>query len=188
MQTLVSSLLAVAGTAFLELQGSTHPTMNDAWFLLQPLGFGTGYVLLEQVFQRYPDEKYVNAMTGLKMGSMALATTVWASSAGHTLADIQPVLESPIAMAAMTYLSVFTTAAAIAVQSYAFKRLSAADTAIILATEPVWAAGIALIFLGETLGPAEWLGGSLIIGACLVNELDLMNKFMEGKERPAADT
>jgi drug/metabolite transporter (DMT)-like permease len=177
-------MLAVAGTAFLELQGSSPPIMNDAWFLLQPLGFGTGYILLERVLKRYPDEKYVNAMTGLKMGSMALATAAWASSAGHTLADLQPVLDSPTAMAAMTYLSVFTTAAAVAVQSYAFKRVSAADTAIIFVTEPVWAAGIALFFLGETLGPAEWLGGLLIIGACLVNELNLVNNFIEGRHDP----
>jgi drug/metabolite transporter (DMT)-like permease len=48
----------------------------------------------------------------------------------------------------------------------------------------VWAAGIALFFLGETLGPAEWLGGLLIIGACLVNELNLVNNFIEGRHDP----
>ena len=177
-QTWVSSLLAVVGTAFLELQGSSPPTVADAWFLLQPIGFGTGYVLLERLLKKFSDDKYVDAVTGLKMGSMFVAASLWAAYSGHSIEDIKPLVDSPVGMAGTAYVSLITTAAAIGVQSYAFRSVSAADSAVILACEPIFAAAIAVALLGETLGISEFFGGSLIILACLVNELNLVNRFL----------
>ena len=43
-----STFLAVAGIAFLELEGTSSPNIGDLWSFLQPLGFGTSYILIEQ--------------------------------------------------------------------------------------------------------------------------------------------
>merc|ERR1712146_42280 len=180
IQTTISAVIAVFGTALLELQGSSPPTLSDLWFLLQPIGFGTGYILLERLLLKYPEDEYVTPTAGLKMMSMSVATTIWAINNGHTLNDLQPLLTSNVALGSMLYISVITTALAIGIQSYAFKRVSAADSAIILASEPVWAAGIAAILLNEQLGVTELIGGALIIFGCMVNELDLVINIWKG--------
>lgn len=179
IQTTISAVVAVCGTALLELQGSSPPTSDDLWFLLQPVGFGTGYILLERLLKKYPGEEYVQPTTGMKMLSMSFATTFWAISKGHTFADITPLFDSQPAMISMAYVSIVTTALAIGIQSYAFKKVSATDSSIILASEPVWAAGVASIVLGEQLGLPEMIGGGLIIGACVINELNLVNRFLK---------
>lgn len=43
-----STFLAIIGIAFLELEGTSPPNVGDLWSLLQPLGFGTSYILIEQ--------------------------------------------------------------------------------------------------------------------------------------------
>merc|ERR1711965_201852 len=86
--------------------------------------------------------------------------------------------ESNNAMLSLGYISIITTALAIGIQSYAFKQVSATDSSIILATEPVWAAGAATMLLGERLGVVELAGGCLIIFACIINELNLVNKVI----------
>lgn len=42
-----STFLAITGIAFLELEGTSPPNIGDLWSLLQPLGFGTSYILIE---------------------------------------------------------------------------------------------------------------------------------------------
>ena len=67
---------------------------------------------------------------------------------------------------------------------------------MLLATEPLWAALFAGLFIGEALGPNDALGGALLVGACLANALkpdDLRSVLgmgeaaggEQGQERPA---
>lgn len=42
-----STFLAITGIGLLELVGSSPPNVGDLWSLLQPLGFGTSYILIE---------------------------------------------------------------------------------------------------------------------------------------------
>lgn len=42
-----STFLAITGIGFLELVGSSPPNVGDLWSLLQPLGFGSSYILIE---------------------------------------------------------------------------------------------------------------------------------------------
>ena len=61
--------------------------------------------------------------------------------------------------------------------------LPATDSSVIVATEPLWAAGFAALLLGEVLEPSAQLGGLLIllgVGACTV----LPAKFGMSEETP----
>jgi drug/metabolite transporter (DMT)-like permease len=42
-----STFLAITGIGLLELVGSSPPNIGDLWSLLQPLGFGSSYILIE---------------------------------------------------------------------------------------------------------------------------------------------
>lgn len=124
---------------------------------------------------KYPNE--ADAATGLKMFSMAVFGTAWATINGHTPADIMPIITNTPALLNMLYVSAITTAGAIFVQSFAFRKVPATDVAMILTTEPVFAALIAAVLLGEMVNTRDIVGGGLIISACLINELNLVDKY-----------
>lgn len=137
-RTWVSVLLTVSGAAFIELRGVVAPTVNDLWLLLQPIGFGSGYLVLEQNMKQFPDS--AQAITSLKLLTVSICTLAWAIFNGHKLADLKPILSNGIATAGLLYTGLFTTAFAILLQSVVFKRVSSTDASIILTSEPIWAA------------------------------------------------
>lgn len=137
MQTWLSVFFAVAGVAMLELNGSMPASAGDLWLIFQPIGFGTGYILLESLISDYPNE--AAAITSFKLLFIGIFSMVWAGYNGKTMSDIEPIWRSSTAVVGLLYCSLFTTVAAIWVQSIAFKKVSAKDVSIILCTEPLWA-------------------------------------------------
>ena len=174
-KTWVAVALAIAGTALLELQGSQAPVWGDAWLMLQPIGFGSGYVLLERVIRKFPNQ--ARAITAVKLGSVGILCSLWATAVGHTWEEVKDVVSQPVALQALSYTGIVTTAATIWLQSVAFKRVSADDASIIIATEPVWAASVAYLGMGETMSSMDMSGAALILMAGLSNELDVFDKI-----------
>lgn len=82
--------------------------------------------------------------------------------------DFAPILSSPVALGGILYTGLVTTALALWVESIAFKRVPATDASIILTTEPLFAAGLSAVTLGETFGMSDYIGASLIVGACVL--------------------
>jgi drug/metabolite transporter (DMT)-like permease len=66
------------------------------------------------------------------------------------------------------YTGLVTTAFALWVESVAFAKVPATDASIILTTEPLIAAGLGAAALGETFGVSDYVGASLIVGACAI--------------------
>ena len=85
-----------------------------------------------------------------------------------------------------------STALTVLLQTRALGMLPAADSSVIVATEPLWAAGFAAILLGEHLDSGAQVGGALILLGCLSNTLfptDLgLGGAGGGKEEGAAAT
>ena len=168
-------VLAVTGIALLELDGSSPPTLGDAYSLLQPVGFGTSYFFIERQM-RNPDNvanpEAPRQATGLRVFCIALLSLLWAGFEGNlSVVNIVHVTESPTALAALVYLGCVTTAGGLWLQTLAFRRVSASDASMILSSEPVWAALFAMALLGESVSLTEAVGGGMIISACLANEL-----------------
>lgn len=101
IQTWISSFLAVLGVAVLESDATSPPVIGDVWSLCQPVGFGFGYVFLEYLVAKFPDNP--GAITSFKILSIAIASIVWAAASGHTFDDLQPILESNIAIGGLLY-------------------------------------------------------------------------------------
>ena len=78
---------------------------------------------------------------------------------------------TPRLITALFVTSVFATAAAFTIQSWAQKHLPPTHTAVILSLEPVFAWVAALIFLHERLGPRALGGAALIIAGIALTEL-----------------
>jgi drug/metabolite transporter (DMT)-like permease len=93
------------------------------------------------------------------------------------MAVSSPVLErprfhfTPLLAIALLVGAVLSTAVAFTVQSWAQQHLAATHTALIVATEPVFAWITSLLFLHEGLGPRQALGALLVLAGILVTEL-----------------
>jgi drug/metabolite transporter (DMT)-like permease len=80
-------------------------------------------------------------------------------------------LSSPSVIGGILYTGLISTALTVLLQTRALGKLPASDSSVIVATEPLWAAGFASILLNEQLEPSAQLGGGLIVLGCLSNTL-----------------
>ena len=77
---------------------------------------------------------------------------------------------TPTVLWALGITSIFATAAAFTIQSWAQAHVPPTHTALIFTLEPVFAGLASLIFLGEHLGPRGISGAILILGGILLAE------------------
>mmetsp|Transcript_20860 Transcript_20860/g.29875 ORF Transcript_20860/g.29875 Transcript_20860/m.29875 type:complete len:477 (-) Transcript_20860:122-1552(-) len=191
---LIPALIAVAGVAIIELKGAAgDPTIGDLISFAQPIGFGMGYLILEDLMHKEPSAAL--PVSAIKLGVVAtaalaffelsphaavdLATNVDADAlvegakqsmmvgGGFTMPNFTPILQSPLALGAIFYTGIITTSLALWVESIAFQRVPATDASIILTTEPLFAAAISALVVGETFGASDAVGAAFIVGACI---------------------
>jgi drug/metabolite transporter (DMT)-like permease len=105
------------------------------------------------------------SLTAIQTGTVGIGCLVLALLAGpHGLPHLPA---DPRFWYATLYLVVFCTIFAFFVQNYAVRRTSPTQVNLLMGMEPVFGALFAAFWLGETLPPALWLGGSLMVAAPL---------------------
>lgn len=168
-QAVAAALLAVAGVAFLELAGSQGFVLGDIASLAQPIGFGMGYVRLEQIMADSPRDAM--GVTATKLFMAALASWIFFLVSFGELPDFSPVLAAPAAWQGILWTSLITTALAVLVESVAFRHIDATSASVIFTTEPLWAAIFAIWLISEPFSLADGVGGTLVILANVIKEL-----------------
>ena len=78
---------------------------------------------------------------------------------------------TPLVLAVTLYEAIFASLIAIKLQLSAQQVLSPTHSALIFTAEPVVAAGMSLLLVGEQLGPVQWLGGLGILAGSLLPEV-----------------
>jgi drug/metabolite transporter (DMT)-like permease len=68
----------------------------------------------------------------------------------------------------LLYLALVAGVAAVAMQAWSQRRIAATQAAVILVMEPVWAAGLAVLFTTEILNAQLLVGGAVLLAANLV--------------------
>lgn len=116
------------------------------------------------------------ALTAIQTGTVGIGCAVLALVV--TPGGLPPLPTAPAFWYATAYLVVFCTIFAFFVQNYAVRRISPTRVHLLMGTEPVFGALFAMFWLNETLPPAVWAGGLLIVAA------PLWRSF--GGRRPAA--
>ena len=161
---------ALVGVALLELQGLTAPVASDAVAALQPVFFGISYLRIAEAGRRYPSDDDALAMAAAQVVAVAAVASVWLLGAegsegfGHVLA----LSDQPQTLAVLAWTALASTALTILLQTYALARVPAATASLVVSSEPLWAALLAAVLLGETnYGAADVAGGALILGASL---------------------
>ncbi len=145
--------------------------------LLQPIGFGISYVRISSILASHPGSSLqLSALQLASNAAIALAWLVFDLSSGGSAADAlastadwASSLSQPSVALGLLYTGLCSTALTVVLQTRALGKLSAPDASVIVATEPLWAAGFAALLLGEALERAELVGGSLIVLGCLAN-------------------
>lgn len=89
--------------------------------------------------------------------------------------DIQGAIDAvqtfgPSQWAGTLFLALFCSVFAFVAQLWAIRRTSASRSSLLLATEPIWAVVIAVLFGGETLAILGVIGALIIIVSCYIGQ------------------
>jgi drug/metabolite transporter (DMT)-like permease len=171
-------ILALLGVAVLELGGLSASdlalTSGDLASMVQPLAFGIAFWRMEKAMQKYPEEaKRATAAQLLAVFLGSAAYGVVSNPGFFDTTKIVPFLSQPTVLFSLFWTGCVTTALTIYMESTALKSLSAAETTLILSTEPLWGTAFAAATLGEQVGVDTGIGAVLIISACLFSTLGL---------------
>lgn len=134
---------------------------GDFITILSAVSFSFQIVLIEMFVRK--DQSFIYAW-------MMLFWTAFFASIAALVAGQTEFTASGGVYWTLMLLGIFATALAFWAQTYFQPKTSATAAAIIYATEPVFAAFFAMLFLGEKLSLAGWIGASLILSGIVVHE------------------
>ena len=151
--------------------------------MISPTGFNIGDKLtfgcalsfaIHIIMQdRFNKEKVINFFV-----IQSSVTALLSFLASLMVEDIHQVVFSNEAIIAILITGILGTTFALLVMIWAQKILSASETAIIIAMEPVFAALFSVYFGYEVLGFISYVGGSLVILSIIFCELSRSNKLL----------
>jgi drug/metabolite transporter (DMT)-like permease len=157
----VAAGIAVLGSLLLSTGGTLHLTSGDALELIGAVLWAAHVILVGRAMQRlgvisFSAGQYLVA-GALNLGVSLLTRQSWA---GITTA-----------WWTVIYIGLLSTAIGYTLQVLGQKTAPAADAAILLSTESVFAVLTGYIFLAESLLPVQLIGCGLILGAILLAQL-----------------
>lgn len=188
-QVWLGGVLTLAGVGLLELGSEgVHIGAGDAWAVLQAVGFGSAFYVTERMMRLEPEMAL--PITAVQCATVAAFSAAWALCDGYGLGPFASVASAgwmmdeairakatlpglilqggPIAMAAL-WTGLVTTAANRIGETSALGKVGADEASVLVATEPLWAAAFGCLVLGEVMDAHEYVGGALVVAACLVS-------------------
>jgi drug/metabolite transporter (DMT)-like permease len=176
LRQITGIILALLGVAVLELGGLSASdlalTKGDLASMVQPLAFGVAFWRMETAMQKYPEE--AKRATAAQLLAVFIGSAAYGFVTNPAFFDTAKVLQlvsEPTVLFSLFWTGCITTALTIYMESTALKSLSAAETTLILSTEPLWGTAFAAALLGEQVGIDTGIGAVLIISACLISSL-----------------
>jgi drug/metabolite transporter (DMT)-like permease len=160
-----AAALACTGIAFMSWEGGGN-LWADVATVLGALGYALYVIVLSHRAARHVSSQLAATQTVW----MAVLGCIWMLLSGWGSGTLQTLvhrLDAPIALG-LLYLGVVATAAMLFVQARAQRHVSANQAALIYATEPVFAAVFAWMWLAEGLGWLTGLGAVLVIIAMVL--------------------
>lgn len=187
-QVWLAATLCIVGVGVLELYDPTGATalsdvfsqigIGDFLAFLQAVGFGTSFFITERMMTEVPGQAL--PITAVQVSVSALLCMIWcvvdgwigtpgSESYGLPMMLFEPSLQ--LAAAAVLWTGLITTALNRFVETTALGKMKSAEASVILATEPLWAALFAALWLSTDFGANDYIGGALIVAACLATAL-----------------
>jgi drug/metabolite transporter (DMT)-like permease len=157
-----AAVLALVGIGVLSWEGGAL-TIGDLWVLGCAVSYAVYILLMESIAPKHPPLD----LTIVQLMVIAILGLAWAA----------PQLGSQWAIlrenwVAIGYLGIAATAMTTWTQAIAQRHVSATETAIIYALEPIFAAVFAFWWIGENLGARGLLGGAMVIVATVLSQIE----------------
>jgi drug/metabolite transporter (DMT)-like permease len=145
---------------------------GDILALGQPIGFGTAFLRIEQYQEELKDvSNRILTIAAAQCVAVGILAFFWVLYDFHgTIPNFSYMLE-PHRIAAIGWTGIVTTVVAIFIEGIALQKATATDASLAFSTEPIWASLFGFILLHETLGIDSYVGGALILIACLVGAI-----------------
>jgi drug/metabolite transporter (DMT)-like permease len=179
-------ILATIGLGFLTLKDSLHINTGDLLVMMCAVSFAL-HILAVGHYNADPRSS-AGALATIQIGVTSLLA--WICTAAFERGYWQELgLAGGIsgrAWGAILVTAVLATAGAFLIQNIAQRHTTPTRTALILATEPVFAALTAWVVAGEILGPRGVAGGGLVLAGMLASELELLQAWRSRGTRPGA--
>jgi drug/metabolite transporter (DMT)-like permease len=190
-QTWLAAFLCLSGVATLELfdasssastfsfaESMSRLGVGDALSLVQAVGFGVGIFMSEKMMKEEPEAAL--PITAGMVATTAFFSMLWCfadgwmkepgwESLGLPGLFLDPNMRS-VALA-VAWTGILSTSTNFCIEITALGRVPSSEASVILATEPLWASLFAAILLHEQFGTNDYIGGVLMVSACLVNTL-----------------
>ena len=147
--------------------------------LLAGLGFGTGCYMSEKMMRDQQKEQAL-PITSVLVATTAAVSALWSLADGwmmepdgwsYTLPGLFADPSLSTVTAAILWTGLISTSLNFFLEVKALGTIPSAEASVILAAEPLAAAALGSIMLHEQLAVCDYIGGALIITACLVNTL-----------------
>ncbi|PON66659.1 EamA domain containing protein [Trema orientale] len=179
-RTWFAALMSVLGVAMLESSGSP-PCVGDLLNFLSALFFGVHMLRTEHIARHTKKEKFL-PLLGYEVCVVAVLSTTWYLVGGWSggLQECDPSLWTltkfwnwmvAFPWIPALYTGIFSSGLCLWGEMAAMRDVSATETAIIYALEPVWGGGFAWFLLGERWGTAGWVGAALVLGGSLTVQI-----------------
>ena len=156
--------MAVSGLALLTLQPGLRIEPGDLLVLACAFAFA-GHILLTGHYAPHHDP--------LRLTLGAIVTVTLLSAAAALIFDrpAGPAALAANVLFAAAFTGVLATSVAFGLQTAAQRFTTSTHTALIFATEPVFAGLFSFLLIGEVLGPRQALGCALILAGMVVAEM-----------------
>ncbi|KAM6548111.1 hypothetical protein CsatB_019787 [Cannabis sativa] len=193
-RTWFAALMAIIGVAMLESSGSP-PCVGDLLNFLSALFFGVHMIRTEHIARSTKKDKFL-ALLGYQVCVVSILSTTFYLVGGWSggLQEYDPSLWSwtnfwnwmvAFPWIPAIYTGLFSSGLCLWGEMAAMRDVSATETAIIYALEPVWGGGFAWFLLGERWGTAGWVGAALVLGGSL--SVQILGSFSSSSSKSGED-
>jgi drug/metabolite transporter (DMT)-like permease len=180
---------AVATGPLASIASALGVSRGDILALGQPIGFGYSFLRIEHYQEKFKDvPNRVLTIAAAQCVAAGVLSTLWVLSDYQWSFPDFGYLAEPHRVATILWTGIVTTVFAIFLQGIALQKATATDAAITFTSEPVWASLFGFMLLGEQLGTNSYVGGVIIMLACLVGSFaDVMGEAKGEEEEVNGD-
>jgi drug/metabolite transporter (DMT)-like permease len=136
---------------------------------------------MEHYMRKFPLDAM--KMTATQLSTIAVSSlgvaALTSKSPMPDFAQLTEWLSDSTVLGALLWTGLITTALTVAMETFALKTLSAAETTMIFSTEPIFGGICASYVLGEQFGVGGFIGSAMVLGGCLYSNLGGKSKAEE---------
>lgn len=159
--------LSVTGAVLMTQHGQVELKAGDALIVLAAFCRAVQVCLIKRVIHRYPVPAL--SVTALQAGEVALGCTLLALiTLPAPLEGLAKVSDPTAFWGYIGYLVLACTLFAFFAQNYAIQRSNPTRVSLLMGSEPVFGGLFAMLWLNEQIPLQSWVGGALIVVACLL--------------------